>query len=287
MTASQHSIIGAAEREQLLKNLVIPPRPAVLDSLMAMRNDPGINMQKIGNLIASDLALSAAILKAANSPLINRGKRIASVAQAINLLGIKNVVNLVSGLVLRTRLTSDVPSSIERFWERAMLIAMISNALSQHVRHESEDGASYALFHGCGIALMLMRYPKYERTLGLIEMGPDGMIARVENEIHGTSHDVVGYLVGLAWNMPEAFCQMILLQHDPAVFDPASDLPLSLEGRYTIAVTRAATQVWRTLIPGNVDAGWEALREPVLGMIGIGHDEFEDWSERMHERLAV
>ncbi|WP_169449800.1 HDOD domain-containing protein [Paludibacterium yongneupense] len=286
MAVTQSSLLSAADREQLLKNLVIPPRPVVLDSLMKLRNDPGVNMQKIGQLIASDLALSAAVLKAANSPLISRGRRIASVAQAINLLGVKNVVNLVSGLVLRTRLTSDMPNSIEQFWERAMLVTMISTALAQHLRHEPEDCASYALFHGCGIALMLMRYPSYERTLGLIEMASDDRISRVENEIHGTSHDIVGYLVGTAWNMPESFCQMILLQHDAAVFDSNSELPLSPEARYTMAVARAATHVWRTLIPGNRDAGWDALRAPVLGLLGIGHDEFEDWCDRMHERLA-
>jgi HD-like signal output (HDOD) protein len=281
-----NAIINTEDRDKLLKNLVIPPRPAVLDSLMALRDGSDINLQKIGNVIATDVALSAAILKAANSPAIQSGRHITSVSQAINLLGIKNVVNLVNGLVLRSRLTGKSPASIEQFWERAMLITMISSALCDHIGHTPEESPSYALFHGCGIALMLMRYPNYERTLQLIEMGNDDRIAKVEQELHGTCHAVVGYLVGLAWNMPESFCQAILLQHDPDVFNTSVPLPISLDERVTIAITRAATNVWRTLTPGNLDAGWSARSQAVLEIIGIDAVDFEDWRESMQHRLA-
>lgn len=281
-----NAIIDGLERDKLLNNLVIPPRPAVLDSLMALRNKADLNLQKIGMVIATDVALSAAILKAANSPAIQCGHRISSVSQAINLLGVKNVVNLVSGLVLRSRLTGDAPPSIEQFWERAMLIAMISSALCEHIGSAPEECQSFALFHGCGIALMLMRFPHYERTLQLIEMASDDRISKVENELHGTSHDVVGYLVGRAWCMPESFCQAILLQHDLGVFDHRIELPISHDERVTIAITRAAIHVWRTLVPGNIDAGWADRRDLVLGMMGINPDEFEDWRDNMHQRLA-
>lgn len=279
-------VISKTERDELLKNLVIPPRPAVLDSLLKLRNDPNINLQKIGAIIETDMALSVAVLKAANSPLVPRTREIGTVQQAISLLGSQNVINLISGLVVRTHLTGKAPPSIEIFWERAMQIAQISKALCDHLGHTPEDCQSYALFHSCGIALMLMRYPKFERTLQLIEMASDDRVSRIEHELHGTSHEIVGYLVGLAWNMPEPFCQSILHQFDPEVFDPAALLPISHEARRSIAISRAATNVWRTLTPGNLDAGWEERAAPVLGLLGIGVDEFDDWRDAMHHRLT-
>jgi HD-like signal output (HDOD) protein len=279
------AIIKPEERDQLLKNLVIPPRPSVLDSLMALRNNNDVNLQKIGKVIATDVALSAAILKAANSPVIQRGREISSVSQAINLLGVKNVVSLISGLVLRSRLSGDSPASIEHFWERAMQIAMINTSLCDRIGINLEESPSYALFHSCGIALMLMRYPHYERTLQLIEMASDDRIAKVEQELHGTSHTVVGYLVARAWNMPESFAQAILLQHDPDVFNTAVALPISLDERIIIAITRAATNIWRTLIPGNVDAGWAAREEAVLALLGVDGTDFEDWRDNIHQSM--
>ncbi|TDR79976.1 HDOD domain-containing protein [Paludibacterium purpuratum] len=280
-------LISPDARDKLLKNLVIPPRPAVLDSLIKLRDDSNVNWQQISQVIESDVSLSAALLKAANSPLISRSRTISSVSQAINILGSKNVVNLISGLVLRSRLTGEAPPSIEQFWERAMLIAQISKALCHHILHTPEDCQSYALFHGCGIALMLMRYKKFGHTLQLIEMAPDGRIPKIEQEQHGTSHDTVGYLVARAWNMPEQFCCAILLQFDPMVYDLQIEQPISSETRQSMAVTRAATYVWRTLTPGNIDAGWNEIKADILRTIGLDENEFEDWTDHMHHQLEV
>lgn len=167
-----------------------------------------------------------------------------------------------------------------------MLIAQVCKALCDHIGHTPEDCPSYALFHSCGIALMLMRYRNFERTLQLVEMATDDRVSRIENELHGTSHEIVGYLVGRAWNMPEHFCQSILLQFDPHVFDPEIEMSINQEARLSIAITRAATNVCRTLTPGNADAGWAEREEPVLRMLGIGQDEFEDWRDNMHHRLT-
>ncbi|HJV06412.1 MAG TPA: HDOD domain-containing protein [Chromobacteriaceae bacterium] len=280
------TLIHPDERDQLLKNLVIPPRPGVLDKLMALRNDPDINLHKLGEIIAEDVALSAAMLKAANTPIIGRGRKIVSVQQALSLLGIKNVISLVSGLVLRTRLSQDSPPAIERFWERAMLQAMISAALCERIRVVPEDCQSFALFHGCGIAVMLMRYPGYERTLQLIAMASDDRIGKVEQELHGTRHDVVGYLVARAWNMPETFAKAILVQHDPDVFDTSEQGPLDHDGRMMVAVARASFNVWRTMTAGREDAGWEQRKAAVLDYLGLAETEFEDWRDEMHQRLA-
>ena len=102
-------LISTDERDELLKNLVIPPRPDVLDKLLGLRNDPDVTLQKLGDIISEDLALCVAMLKAANTPILGRGRHITSIHQAISLLGVKNVVSLVSGLVLRTRLTAETP----------------------------------------------------------------------------------------------------------------------------------------------------------------------------------
>lgn len=281
-----NTVISAEERDKILKNLVIPPRPTVLDNLLKLRDDPNLNLQRLGTVIESDMALSAAVLKAANSPVIAHSRRISSVAQAISILGVKNVVGLVSGLVLKSRLSSNTPPSIEQFWDRAMTITMICKSLCEHLGQTPDQSPSFALFHNCGIALMLMRYANYERTLQLTEMAPDEKVSKVEHELHGTSHDVVGYLVGRAWNMPEAFCQAILLQFDKNVYDPSVELPIGPDERLSIALARASTNVWRTLNPANSDAGWADREEAILGLIGISAEEFDDWRDNMHGRLA-
>lgn len=273
------------DRDQFLKNLVIPPRPDILDRLLRLRDDPSLSLDEVGAIVGSDMALAAAMVKAANSPLFSRGRRTGSVRQAISLLGVKNVLNLASGLVLRSRLTGDAPASLERFWDRAMSIAMISNILCERLAHVPEDTRSYALFHGCGMALMLMRYPNYERTLSLLELATDDRVTRVEQELHGTSHTVVGYLVGRAWKMPEPFCRAILHQYDPDLFEVNGAGPLDPQGLTMVAVVRASLSIWRTSMPGRDDAGWSARGHVILDYLGLSQGEFEDLRDMLHERI--
>ncbi|WP_082695885.1 HDOD domain-containing protein [Aquitalea pelogenes] len=280
-------LISTDERDELLKNLVIPPRPDVLDKLMGLRQDPDITLQKLDDIINEDPALCVAMLKAANTPILGRGRHITSVHQAISLLGIKNVISLVSGLVLRTRLTAETPPALEQFWDGTLQIAMISSALCDRIVHVTDDCRSFALFHNCGMAIMLMRFPSYRRTLRLVEMASDDRVGLVEQELHGTRHDVVGYLVARSWNMPENFAKAILMQNDDTVMDTSPDAPLDHDGRMMVAVTRAARHVWRTLTPGKEDAGWEARKDEVLNYLGMSDVEFEDWVDAMHQELAV
>jgi HD-like signal output (HDOD) protein len=277
--------ISSEERDQLLKNLIIPPRPAILGKLMALRSDPDVNLQKVGEVIGEDLALSAAVLKAGNSPAFGRGRSLTSVPQALNLLGLQNIVGLLYGLVLRTHLAQNAAPAIEQFWDRASVIGAISAALCDYIHVPVSDCQSFALFHECGKVMMLMRYPNYARTLQLIDQATDDRVGRIEQELHGTRHDVVGYLVARVWNMPEPFAKAILLQHDDEVFATGEHSELDADGRMMVAVIRAALNVWRTMADSK-DAGWDRRKAAVLDCLGLTESEYEDWRDQMHARLA-
>lgn len=269
---------------ELVKNLVIPPRPTLLDQLITLRSNPDLNLQDVADLIATDLGLSAAILKAANSPAFGTSRRLTSVQQAVSLLGTRNIITLVTGLLLRLSLTSETPPAIEQFWDRTMQEAAIAAALSEQLHIPGEESQTFAMFRSCGIAVMLMRYPKYERTLRLASQAKDKQISKIEQELHSTSHDVVGYLVARAWNMPEEFCQAILLQHHPELFEPGNNL-LTHDYKLLVAVARASQYVWRTSTDHNGDPAWRDRADEICTYMGMSTTEFDDWADEMHNRL--
>ncbi|POZ63725.1 HDOD domain-containing protein [Chromobacterium alticapitis] len=278
--------LNVEQRKTLLQNLVIPPRPEILDKLQALRQDSVSPLQELSELIASDPALSIAMLKAANSPVLGQGRRIQSIGQAVNLLGVNNVINLASGLVLRSRLTQETPPILEVFWEKAMQLTTVAGLLSERLAHVPDQCQSYALFHACGIAILLMRQPGYARTLQLMEMADDDRILKLQQQLHGTDHAVVGYLVAKVWHMPENFARAIQLQYDPQALDAGPDAPLDHEGRMMVAITRAAQHAWRTSLPGQTDPGWPQRRAAVLAYLGLNQEEFEDWCDHLHQQMA-
>jgi HD-like signal output (HDOD) protein len=275
----------ATTTADLVRNLVIPPRPEILDKLVALRSNPDMSLMDVADIISSDLGLSAAILKAANSPFFGSGRTLTSILQAVNLLGERNIVHLVHGLLLRLTLTSQNPPVIEQFWERTMHEASIAASLCEKLGRPADECQSFALFRSCGIAVMLMRYPNYERTLRLITQARDRQVSKIEQEFHGTSHDVVGYLVSRTWHMPENFGRAILLQHNPDLFQDSTDELLDHELKMMIAVARAAQHIWRTSTDQSGDPGWKDRAEELIAYLGMHEVEFEDWVDEMHDRI--
>src|SRR5262249_39116975 len=89
------------EAEQIVKSIGIPPCPALLAKLVReMRNDDP-DFAKLGELIGSDVSLAAVLLKTVNSPFYGLRAKATSIRQALVFVGLRNVTQLVTGLLLR------------------------------------------------------------------------------------------------------------------------------------------------------------------------------------------
>ena len=144
--------ISQQEAEKLLKSIVIPPRPAVLDDLNreARKSEP--NPSKIAQLIGQDVSLSAAMLKTVNSPLFGLSKRVGSVPQALTLLGVNNTLNIITGLSLKAAMSGNKNPKLERFWDSAALEAMVSAFIAAKLPGAQSDAAyTFGLFQNCEI----------------------------------------------------------------------------------------------------------------------------------------
>ena len=151
----------------ILKTITIPPCPAVVAALQEEVRRSEVDYHKIIRLISGDLGLAASMMKTANSPFFALRKKVQSVSQATAVLGLKNVINIVNGLVLQ-RALSPKGVSMERFWDRSNDHAMISARLARRVPGlNSEDAYTFGLFHDCGIPILMQRFPNYRETPAL------------------------------------------------------------------------------------------------------------------------
>ncbi|GGY22424.1 HDOD domain-containing protein [Paludibacterium paludis] len=270
----------------LLKDLDIPPRPAILERLFSLRNSRALSLQAISQLIDASPALSGAVLKAANAPIFGARCYLTSLPQAISLLGMENVLNLASGLALRMVLGTKSTPGVEPFWEQVMQEARIANLLCGRLDAVPDDCQSFALFRRCGVVLMLMRVPGFHLTWAISRELPDSRITRFETDRHGISHDVVAYLVAQTWAMPEPFCRAILLQHYPALLAPGND-DLDPESKTMIAVCRAAQHIAQTAADAAPDPGWREREASLLPFLGLTQATFANWKEDLHRKLAA
>ena len=101
-----------------LQGISVPPQPQIMVDLQMEQVMPDPDLKVIARLISQDPGLSGSLLKVVNSPFFGLANRISSIQQAVNLLGVRRVINIInaqsmmkissistaSGIALRTSL---------------------------------------------------------------------------------------------------------------------------------------------------------------------------------------
>ena len=202
---------------QTLKGISIPPCPASLTSIMREAKHPATDFAKLSHLISRDAGVVGPLLKLANSPFVGLRNKVTSVFQAVSVLGMQNTLNLVQNISLRQSLGGG-SQSFDKFWERSSLAAGIAEKIAVKLPPISKDDAYLAaLFHDCGIPVLMMKFPEYRQTvMAQHQLGKS--ICDVENDIFSTSHATVGHMLTRSWMLPAVISEAILHHHDATIF---------------------------------------------------------------------
>ena len=79
--------LSAEQIRHFLQGISVPPQPQIMVDLQMEQVMPSPDLRTIAKLISQDPGLSGALLKIVNSPFYGLTNRIASIQQAVNLLG--------------------------------------------------------------------------------------------------------------------------------------------------------------------------------------------------------
>jgi len=263
----------------VLQGISVPPQPQIMVDLQMEQVMPDPDLRAIARLISQDPGLSGALLKTVNSPFFGLANRIASIQQAVNLLGCNSVINLINAQSIRGELTDAAIVTLNRFWDSAQDVASTCLTLAKRIGHPSPDEAyTLGLFHNCGIPLMLTRFPGYIAVLeeAYASVGADTRITDVENRVLNTNHAVVGYFVARSWKLPQHLCEAIANHHNAlALFsDEWSDPQI----KTLLAILKMAEHICachRVLGEQSEDHEWDAVAQLVLEYVGLSEYDFE------------
>jgi HD-like signal output (HDOD) protein len=120
---------------QLLETKKLPtPSETALD-VMRLCQDDSASLNDIAERIQTDPALSAELIKYANSAFLSTGIQVASVQKATVKLGIKTVVNLALGFSLISHNKAGKCQSFNytEFWSRSLTTALAAKTIAGHV----------------------------------------------------------------------------------------------------------------------------------------------------------
>ena len=212
---SQNSAPQEQDLDRMAREIGIPPCPAILGRFSAEMHQPEPDMRKLAELIATDIALSAALLKLVNSPFYGLRTKATNPHQALSIIGLRAGANLVTGLILRHAFPPGSNALMQRFWDKSSGLASAALLAARRIRGIDIDEAhTYALFRDCGMPVLIGKFGDYANILDRLEHVPGVQILALEQSTYQYSHARVGYALARGWLLPESFCRAILYHHD-------------------------------------------------------------------------
>jgi HD-like signal output (HDOD) protein len=280
--------LSAEQLHQALQGISVPPQPQIMVDLQMEQVMPNPDLQAIAKLISQDPGLSGALLKIVNSPFFGLANRIASIQQAVNLLGCDTVINLINAQSIKGELSDETIVTLNRFWDSAQDVAMACLTLAKRIGYQSPDEAyTLGLFHNCGIPLMVKRFPDYMTVLeeAYYSAGSELRVVDTENRLLNTNHAVVGYFTAKSWNLPLHLCEAIASHHDAlAIFSDDSGRDAQL--KTLLAILKMAEHICEShRVLGNQaeDHEWQSIEQLVLEYVGLSEHDFEHLHESIRE----
>ncbi|MEQ1776628.1 MAG: HDOD domain-containing protein [Burkholderiales bacterium] len=283
----QESAILDREAQQVLADICIPPCPAILTKLMQEMRADEPDFPRISKLIGSDASIAAAMLQTVNSPFYGLRNPAASVQQAVALLGLRNVVQMVTGLLLRNTFSGGSSELMEDYWESSSTIAQINAVLARQLKGFDRDEAyTFALFRDCGMLAMMDGYQDYQPVFPGVETRDGVDITAIENEQYKMDHARVGYNLAKMWLLPEDICQSVLWHHDYAVLR-AGQAGIPLKCAKHIALALLAEWIFVKQTMGIESPEWRKGGEFARELLAITDEDMDSALEQIGQDAAI
>jgi len=207
-------------RQMTEKIIGLPTLPTIVTQLISVVGDPASSARQIAQLVSTDQALTAKILKVANSSFYGFDRQIATVQLAIVVLGIDMVKNIGLSVAVLKRFSQGQEHALfdrQRFWEHAIGAGVAGRMLARkfYDRRKADEAFVAGVLHDIGkLILIEYFYNEFVEALTLAKK-KDMALVDAEEEVLGVSHADVGGWLTEKWNLPPHLVNAISYHHRP------------------------------------------------------------------------
>ncbi|MFY8041660.1 MAG: HDOD domain-containing protein [Rhodoferax sp.] len=276
--------IDAAKSAGPLRDIVIQPCPALLTDLRVEFNREDPEPATIAKIASRDVAMAAALIRVANSPIYARSRTASTVAEAVAMLGIAQTVAILTGFLLRETIAVKSPV-LQHFWETSTRRAYAMGYIARQMYGINADIAhTCGLFCHVGLPIMLQGLPGYEGTLSQAYHARDQTFTQVENDAHRTDHAVVGAIVAKTWRLPPIVAIAVRLHHD---FTVLKDDNIPAEVRSLVAMSLLAEHLVALHEGQTPSMEWEQHGTECLEYLHVSEAEIDHWLDALQGQFEV
>jgi len=260
--------VNSDKLEQFLDNIgELPSLPTVVVTMLQRVEDPSAGASDLTEIISTDYALSAKVLRLVNSAFYGFPQSISSIQRAVVVLGFNTVKNLTLGLSVvdlfagekgGIKVSADCPKfTQESFWDHSLCTAVAAKTLASALRMPTPEESFVAgLLHDMGKMILLKHFKEEFQNALLLAANEKTSLHSAENQVMGFDHAAVSAKMAEMWNFPTHLCEPSAHHHDTATFNKDCEDEL----KKAVAIVHAANA---TANESGLGFGGDSCPEPV------------------------
>ncbi|MEQ1825614.1 MAG: HDOD domain-containing protein [Pirellula sp.] len=250
--------INIRSLEDVLANTQLPALPTSAMKLLELSQDPKNGPAEYARPIEADAGLMGQILRFVNSSYFGFSREIASIQQALTLVGVRTIKNFalwsaVFSLVPNPKFG---PFDLKCLWQDSLRRAVFARILGRELKvPNSEDLFAAALLQDMAIPILLKALPEQYEALISRRSKEKLRLSSLEQEVFGWDHAQAAAALCRNWRLPEEFA--VLIERHPAL----DELLDATNPRIDAACVALAS-----LLPTCQDTEWDEVSEFLDGI---------------------
>lgn len=215
--ALQSRLQDPALRQLVGRTDSLPSAPATYASLTTLLKNPQSSIQDVTRVVASDVGITAKILKLVNSAFFAIAQPTSSIERAVAVLGTETLRTLALAMGAFECFNCQSAAghcSIEKMEAHSLAVGQLARHMLTG-RQEQEEAFTCGMLHDVGKLVLGARAPERLRSVFELAQAKKLPMYRAEQELYGVDHgDVGAFLLGL-WNLPLTTVEVIANHHHP------------------------------------------------------------------------
>lgn len=252
----------------------VPTLPGLFRKIVAVLDDDRASVRDLAPIISEDQALTAKILKLANSAYYGRFRQVSTVEEAVMVVGFNEVKSASLSITVFGKFAKKIPKkTLVGLWVHCLASATAVNAMGGRGQEIGlEKMYIGALFHDIG--KLVLHVVVGEDYLSLMNQAAreSCKLLDLEKSVLGCHHAQVGDWLAQKWHFPHDLKEIIAFHHHP--------FRAGLQRPKTIATVYLANHLAKRFVGTEL---LEATRDPtvdqILQMLGVAGDEVEQTGE--------
>ena len=195
-----------------------PGMPGTAVKLLGLIDDPAMRVSQIEEILRHDAGLTANVLRLANSAYFGIPSKVGSIRQAVILLGLKRLIQMVIAACVSAIMDKSVPGydlPPGELWRHSIAASVAAEGLVKVLRVEAaEEIFTAALLHDVGkLVLGQFVQDEYQQIETAVSQGISFEMA--EKIVLGANHADIGAQILTKWSLPPEIVNAVQFHHAP------------------------------------------------------------------------